>query len=136
MDNHDSNARCSENKSVLRAVVRQKLKEGSLARKSNYVSGDDLVFLFSQIWRAKYMWVKSFGLLLMMLGGLGFIWSTQAILTGNVLNAFTFTALTAVAGLITYIVDLGERKLGLWRYERVGNIGFLPKFQWRFISWD
>ncbi|MCO4839364.1 MAG: hypothetical protein KC447_04520 [Rhodobacteraceae bacterium] len=136
MDNHDSSARRSENKSVFRAVVHQKLKEGSLARKSNNISGDDLILLFSQIWREKYMWVKSFGFLLMLLGGLGFVWSAKAILTGNVVGAITFTALITSATLITYMVDLGERKLGLWRYERVGNIGSLPKFQWRFISWD
>lgn len=136
MDDNNSSFRRSDTKSTLRAATYEKLKEGSLVRKSNNVSRDDLLLLFSQIWRENYMWVKSFGLLLMMLGGLGFVWSAQAILNGNVVGAITFTVLITSATLITYMVDLGERQLGLWRYERVGRVGFLPKFQWRYISWS
>lgn len=125
-----------------RSIFKDILKEDLDAARNEIACGGDLkkisvIHLPSstlQFWRKSYMWVKSIAMLMLMFGGIGFIWSTKEILTGSLLGAVGFIAMTVGAVAITYIIDMGERELGLWRYERVGSIGWFPKFEWRFVS--
>lgn len=136
MDDNGSDLRRSLIKEILKSDInemRTEIATNRLPRKSSVVH---LPSSTVYRWRNSYMWVKSFALLMMMIGGVSFMWSAESILNGNLLGGFLAVVMTAGGAAIAYIIELGERELGLWRYERIESSSFLPKFQWRFIAWD